>query len=203
MARIPGDGFTLDLVLTPTQPVLLQGDGGYSRKGPLPSQASGYYSEPNLAVTGTVKVGGQAIEAKGAAWLDHEWSSEILAENAVGWDWVGLNLEGGGALMAFRLRDKAGATVWASGTKRADGKLRVFANDEVRFTPRRTLALAAHGRHLARGDGLRGGGRALERGTAHGRPGNGRARLDRHPLLGRRGHGHAGPTGRRGAATWS
>ena len=138
LARIPGEGFTLDLVLVPTQPVLLQGDGGYSRKGPLPSQASGYYSEPNLAVTGTVKVGGQAIEAKGSAWLDHEWSSEILAENAVGWDWVGLNLEGGGALMAFRLRDKAGATVWASGTKRSDGKLRVFANDEVRFTPRRT-----------------------------------------------------------------
>ena len=138
VARIPGEGFTLDLVLTPTQPVLPQGDGGYSRKGPLPSQASGYYSEPNLAVTGTVKVGGQAIEAKGTAWLDHEWSSEILAENAVGWDWVGLNLEGGGALMAFRLRDKAGATVWASGTKRSDGKLRVFANDEVRFTPRRT-----------------------------------------------------------------
>ena len=84
------------------------------------------------------KVGSQTIEAKGAAWLDHEWSSEILAENAVGWDWVGLNLEGGGALMAFRLRDKAGGTVWASATLRRDGKVRVYAKDEVRFTPRRT-----------------------------------------------------------------
>jgi predicted secreted hydrolase len=138
VARIPGEGFALDLVLTPTQPVLLQGDGGYSRKGPLPSQASGYYSEPHLAVTGTVKVDGKALEAKGSAWLDHEWSSEILAENAVGWDWVGLNLDGGGALMAFRLRDKAGGTVWASGTLRKDGRVRVFAKDEVRFTPRRT-----------------------------------------------------------------
>jgi predicted secreted hydrolase len=137
VARIPGEGFALDLVLTPTQPLLQQGDAGYSRKGPLPSQASGYYSEPQLAVTGTVKVGGQTIEAKGAAWLDHEWSSEILAGDAVGWDWVGLNLDGGGALMAFRLRDKAGDTVWASGTMRKDGKVRIFARDEVRFTSRR------------------------------------------------------------------
>lgn len=138
VARIPGDGFAFDLVLAPTQPLLAQGDAGYSRKGPLPSQASGYYSEPHLAVTGTVRIGAQTIEARGSAWLDHEWSSEILAGNAVGWDWVGLNLEGGAALMAFRLRDKAGATVWASATLRRDGKVRVFTKDEVRFAPRRT-----------------------------------------------------------------
>jgi predicted secreted hydrolase len=138
VATIPGQGFSLDLVLSPTQPVLPQGDGGYSRKGPLPSQASGYYSEPNLAVTGTVRIGDEVIAAKGTAWLDHEWSSEILAGNAVGWDWVGLNLDGGGALMAFRLRDKSGGTLWSSGTLRKDGKVRVFGNGEVRFTPRRT-----------------------------------------------------------------
>ena len=137
LARIPGEGFALDLVLTPTQPVLAQGEAGYSRKGPLPSQASGYYSEPHLAVTGTVKVGARTIEAKGEAWLDHEWSSEILAGDAVGWDWTGLNLEGGGALMAFRLRDKAGGTVWASATWRSGGKVKVFGKDEVRFAPQR------------------------------------------------------------------
>ena len=138
LARIPGEGFALDLVLTPTQPLLLQGEAGYSRKGPLPTQASGYYSEPHLAVTGTVKIGAQAIEAKGSAWLDHEWSSEILAGDAVGWDWLGLNLDGGGALMAFRLRDKAGGTVWAGGTLRSGGRTRAFTKDEVGFTPLRT-----------------------------------------------------------------
>jgi len=137
-ARIPGEAFSFDLVLAPTQPLLPQGEGGYSRKGPLPTQASGYYSEPHLAVTGTVRVDGQPLEVKGSAWLDHEWSSEILADNAVGWDWVGANLDGGGALMAFRLRDKAGATVWASATIRRDGRTRVFTKDEVRFAPRRT-----------------------------------------------------------------
>jgi predicted secreted hydrolase len=90
-------------------------------------------------VTGTVLDGAQRIGASGSAWLDHEWSSEILAGDAVGWDWIGLNLEGGGALMAFRLRDKAGGTVWAGGTQRtAGGAVRTFARDEVRFTPART-----------------------------------------------------------------
>jgi predicted secreted hydrolase len=138
-ARIPGEGFALDLKLVPTQPVMLQGEGGFSLKGPGPFQASYYYSEPNLAVTGTVLDGTQRIEARGSAWLDHEWSSEILPGEAVGWDWVGLNLEGGGALMAFRLRDKAGATVWAGGTQRAAGGMpRTFMRDEVRFAPART-----------------------------------------------------------------
>ena len=136
-ARVPGEGFALDLKLAPTQPILLQGDAGYSRKGPRPTQASGYYSEPHLAASGTVTIGGERLAVAGAAWLDHEWSSEILADNAVGWDWVGINLDGGGALMAFRLRDEAGATVWAAGTLRQDGRVRTFGKDEVRFQARR------------------------------------------------------------------
>ncbi len=137
-ASIPGEGFTLDLALAPTQPVLAQGEAGYSRKGPRPSQASGYYSEPQLAVSGTVTVDGRVLEARGTAWLDHEWSSELLAQDAVGWDWTGVNLDGGGALMAFRLRDAAGGTLWASATLREGGRTRTFAPGEVKFIPRRT-----------------------------------------------------------------
>lgn len=139
LARIPGEGFTLDLALVPTQPVLLQGEAGFSRKGPGAAQASHYYSEPHLAVTGTVTIAGEKIDARGHAWLDHEWSSEILAGEAVGWDWAGLNLDGGGSLMAFRLRDKAGGTVWAGGTKREPGgRTRVYREDEVAWTALRT-----------------------------------------------------------------
>jgi predicted secreted hydrolase len=138
VARIPGEGFTLDLALTPTQPLLPQGEAGYSRKGPEPAQASGYYSEPHLAASGTVTIGTDRLAVTGSAWLDHEWSSEILAGSAVGWDWVGLNLDGGAALMAFRMRDEAGGTVWAAATLRQDGRARTFGKDEVRFAPRRT-----------------------------------------------------------------
>jgi predicted secreted hydrolase len=75
----------------------------------------------------------------GTAWLDHEWSSEVLAGGAVGWDWAGLNLDDGGALMAFRMRDSQGSTLWSGGSRRdASGALRRYAPDEVRFVAQRT-----------------------------------------------------------------
>jgi predicted secreted hydrolase len=78
-ARIAAREFTLDLRFTPTQSLLLQGDGGYSRKGPEAVQASYYYSRPQLAVSGTVAAGGASVDVVGTAWLDHEWSSEVMA----------------------------------------------------------------------------------------------------------------------------
>jgi predicted secreted hydrolase len=134
VAQIAAREFTLDLAFAPTQPLLLQGAAGYSRKGADPAQASHYYSQPQLAVTGTVAVGGGVSAVTGTAWLDHEWSSTVMAPGAVGWDWAGINLADGGALMAFRMRDKAGGAMWAGGTLRAsDGRVRTFAPDEIRF----------------------------------------------------------------------
>jgi predicted secreted hydrolase len=137
--RIEAEGFTLDLALTPTQPVLLQGDRGFSRKGPRPEQASYYYSEPQLRVEGKVRSKGETLAVRGVAWLDHEWSSELLATDATGWDWLGANLDDGGALTAFRIRAKDGRTLWATATYRAPGKEPVsFAREAVEFTPRRS-----------------------------------------------------------------
>jgi predicted secreted hydrolase len=138
-ARIEAEGFALDLAMAPTQPVLLEGDRGYSRKAPGANHASYYYSEPHLAVTGHVKSAAETLEVHGEAWLDHEWSSELLAEEAIGWDWVGLNLDGGGALMAFRMRGRDGSTLWASATLRKPGAAQtVYAADAVRFRTRRS-----------------------------------------------------------------
>ena len=135
---IHGDGFALELAMTPTQPPLLEGDGGFSRKGPAAAQASYYYSEPHLRVAGRVVVDSGALDVHGVAWLDHEWSSEMLAPDAVGWDWLGVNLDDGGALMAFRIRTRAGATLWAGATLRsAAGATRSFGPDAVRLRPSR------------------------------------------------------------------
>ena len=133
------DRFALTLALAGTQPILLQGDAGYSQKGPDPRQASHYYSEPQLAVRGRVeRAGAPARDVRGRAWLDHEWSNEYLAPEAVGWDWVGFNLLDGGALMAFRLRRADGSALWAGGSLRdAAGRLRVFGASDVRFEPLR------------------------------------------------------------------
>ena len=136
--RIAARDFALDLEFAPNQPILVQGEGGVSRKGPGPNQASYYYSRPHLAVSGTVERGGKRDSVAGSAWLDHEWSTEYLAADGAGWDWVGLNLADGGALMAFRIRAKAGGDFWAGGALRsADGRVRVFAPQEIGFEPLR------------------------------------------------------------------
>lgn len=138
-ARVAARGFALELAFTATAPVLANGEGGYSRKGPLPREASFYYSRPQLAVTGTIGVDGKTLAVTGRAWLDHEWSSEVMAPEAAGWDWTGVNFADGSALMAFRMRDRAGGVLWAGGTHRgSDGRVRTFAPGDIDFSPRRT-----------------------------------------------------------------
>jgi len=137
-ARIPARDFTLDLALEVTQPPLLQGDDGFSRKGGDPRSASHYYSVPQLGVSGTLTRNGEARPVTGRAWLDHEWSSDFVAQGAVGWDWTGINLADGGALMAFRMRGTRGESLWAGGAIRSPrGEVTVFQPREVAFDPLR------------------------------------------------------------------
>src|SRR5438105_2664350 len=116
--RVAAADFRFDLLLSPSQPVLPQGERGFSRKGPLPAHASYYYSEPQLRAAGTVWTRGASQVVSGIAWLDHEWSSELLADEAVGWDWLGGNLDDGGAVMVFRIRRRDGSTLWTGATLR-------------------------------------------------------------------------------------
>ncbi len=147
-ARIPAGDFELALAFRTDRPPVPQGEDGYSRKGPLARQASRYYSRPNLAVSGTVRTPAGTDAVTGLAWLDHEWSSEILDERAVGWDWIGLNLDDGSALMAFRIRAADGTTLWAGGgLTRRDGTARRFTEGEVRFTPARLWTSPRTGTH--------------------------------------------------------
>jgi predicted secreted hydrolase len=137
-ARIAAREFTFDLSFRPTQPPLLQGEAGVSRKGPRAAQASWYYSLPHLAVAGSIRVERSTRRLAGIAWLDHEWSSEYLANEARGWDWTGINLADGGALMAFRIRDRAGGAYWAGGAHRdPTGRVATFGPGNVRFEPLR------------------------------------------------------------------
>ncbi len=131
--------FDLDLQLAPPGAAgearnrpWLQGEDGFSRKGPQPGQASHYYSRPQLRVNGTV----DGSPASGVAWFDHEWSTTVLDPSAEGWDWAGINLDDGSALVAFRIRRRhkpggdgkdaaADATLWRYGALRApDGSSR-------------------------------------------------------------------------------
>jgi predicted secreted hydrolase len=136
---IKAHNFTFRLSLVPSKPPMLQGNNGFSRKGPRPEQASYYYSEPHIQVTGTVIHHGKPITVIGTAWLDHEWSTAYLDPSADGWDWVGVNLDDGSTLMAFRIRGKNGNEVWTYAALRdPSGHIKQFTPDQVRFEPKRT-----------------------------------------------------------------
>ncbi|SAL04618.1 Hydroxyneurosporene synthase (CrtC) [Caballeronia arationis] len=143
--NVDAAGFALHLTLAPTQAPLIQGERGYSQKGPRPEQASYYYSEPHLQVSGSVTrpaasdtAKGATVDVTGSAWLDHEWSSTLLSDDASGWDWLGANLADGAALMAFKVRGRDGRAVWAHAALRErDGRTTQYGPGDVDFTPQR------------------------------------------------------------------
>lgn len=151
--RAQAQDFALALTATSTQPILLQGDHGLSRKGPLPENTSYYVSQPQLALSGHIQVDGQQLPVQAGAagdnraWMDHEWSEALMHPDAVGWDWIGINLTDGGALTAFILRRVDGSPLWAGGSLRtsANAPVQVFGHDTVRFTPLRHWASPATG----------------------------------------------------------
>ncbi|HKJ07811.1 MAG TPA: lipocalin-like domain-containing protein [Gammaproteobacteria bacterium] len=102
------NGIALDLTLTPSAPIVLQGDHGLSRKSSAPGNASYYYSIPRLATRGQIRLHGQRLKVQGDSWLDREWSTSALGPDQSGWDWFALQLSDGSDLMFYRLRRKDG-----------------------------------------------------------------------------------------------
>lgn len=128
--------FAYALNLVPNGPPMLNGRAGFSTKAPDSRHASYYYSRPQLKVDGSVRVAGQTRPVTGQAWLDHEWSSELLAQGAQGWDWIGINLADGSALMAFRLRGASDSAMWSAASfQQVDGITRTFPSEAVVFEP--------------------------------------------------------------------
>ncbi len=119
---IPAEQFTLELDAFSSLLPVLRGQSGYSSKGPSSQFASYYYSRPQLNVSakvalkkppGNYRRAEERLSLSGSAWFDHEWSSSLMMAGAVGWDWIGINLLDGSSLMAFRMRDAAGATLFS------------------------------------------------------------------------------------------
>jgi predicted secreted hydrolase len=110
-------GINLQLNLTDNKGMILQGDQGYSQKGPGKGNASYYTSLTRLESSGTLKVNGKTYTVNGLSWMDHEFSTSALSPGQVGWDWFSIQLEDGSELMVYQIRKKDGSVdPFSSGT---------------------------------------------------------------------------------------
>ncbi len=131
--------YQLTLDLKPEYPPVLNGDRGLSAKGPLPGQASQYYSWPRLQGQGELKLGDESLPIQSLSWLDREFATNQLGPKQAGWDWFALHFDDGQALMLYRMRLKnGGQDETSSGTWIfADGSSRHLSNQEFTMQPKK------------------------------------------------------------------
>ncbi len=129
----------LDLRLHSRKPPAIHGHDGISRKGACSSCASHYYSFTRLFTRGTLTAGGVAYAVDGIAWMDHEYGSDELQANQVGWDWFALQLHGDREIMLYRLRERDGAT-----TPQSSGSI-VAPDGAVTYVARAGFSIRATG----------------------------------------------------------
>jgi len=124
----------IDLELSATKPVVLQGERGLSRKGPEPGNASFYYSFTRMPARGVVRLGAETLAVSGEAWMDREWSTSGLGADVQGWDWFAVQLDDGRELMVYVLRRRDGTVdPFSAGTLVApDGAVRALGAGDVR-----------------------------------------------------------------------
>jgi predicted secreted hydrolase len=133
-------GLGLDLVLTPTKPPVLHGEGGFSRKAVQKDAASYYYSLPRLDTRGRLTWGERTLEVAGSSWMDHEFFTHGLAPEQAGWDWFALQLDDGWEVMLYLLRHRDGTIDPASSGTLIDpqGQARHLKLADFHLTPTAT-----------------------------------------------------------------
>ncbi|HMJ05047.1 MAG TPA: lipocalin-like domain-containing protein, partial [Chthoniobacterales bacterium] len=108
---------TIDLRLVSLKPPAVHGTGGLSRKASGEGHASHYYSLTRLGTEGQIRMGAEAFGVTGESWFDHEWATNQLSPQQVGWDWISLHLDDGTELMLYRMRlENREADASSSGT---------------------------------------------------------------------------------------
>ena len=129
-----GTDFSYALRLDADRPLVLQGDAGYSKKSER-GQASYYFSQPYFKAAGSITIDDKPHEVTGLAWMDREWSSQPLASDQTGWDWLSLHLTSGEKLMLYRLRQKDGHNDLYGNWIEPDGRSTEIASADNSMTP--------------------------------------------------------------------
>ena len=154
-----------DLKLVPSKPLVIHGKEGVSQKGETSGNASHYFTFPRMETEGHVTLKGKTYPVKGMSWMDHEFSSNQLDEEQIGWDWFSVQLDNDTELMLYLIRKKGGAIetnssgTWidtaGKGTHIAFGEYSIQSGEqwvsersETSYPAHWTLKVPKHGIHL-------------------------------------------------------
>lgn len=127
----------LDLILLPENAPVVHGDNGVSLKASGENHASHYYSITRLTTSGTIRLGGKTSNVTGMSWFDHEWATNQLAPNQVGWNWLCVQFANRTELMLYQMRlDNGTIDPVSNGTfVDANGKATHFTSRDFTMTP--------------------------------------------------------------------
>ena len=115
--RVKDRGTELRLTLKSLKPPTLHGQDGHSQKGEGEGRASYYYSLTRMQTEGELTINGKKEMVRGLTWMDHEFGSNQLREDQVGWDWFSIQLDNQTELMLYLMRRKDGSVdPYSSGT---------------------------------------------------------------------------------------
>jgi predicted secreted hydrolase len=132
--QVSDRGTALRLTLKSLKPPVLHGLNGLSQKGEGEGRASYYYSLTRMQSDGELTINGKKEKVRGLSWMDHEFGSNQLREDQVGWDWFSIQLDNQTELMLYLIRRKDGtADPYSSGTLvKADGTTKHLALKDFR-----------------------------------------------------------------------
>lgn len=99
----------IKLLLSSKKPPVIHGKDGVSQKADCVGCASHYYSLTRMDTKGLLFIDGQEKRVTGTSWMDHEFGSNQLTEEQIGWDWYSLQLSDNSELMLYIMRKKDGS----------------------------------------------------------------------------------------------
>ncbi len=133
---------SIDLQLRPAKGPVIHGAEGVSQKAAGLGNASHYYSFTRLTTSGTLAVGKNADAANvhGDSWFDHEWASNQLAADQVGWNWFCFQFDDRTELMLYAMRRRDGSvdSVSAGTFVDADGQATHLGRGDFQLQSTRT-----------------------------------------------------------------
>jgi predicted secreted hydrolase len=138
---------SLSLDLHPEKPWAIHGEKGVSQKAAGEGHASHYYSGTHLKTSGRVVLAKREFTVGGTSWFDHEWASNSLTPEQIGWNWFSIHFDDNTELMLYQMRLREGAIdPQSSGTFiAADGTTQHLSRDAYSLTPTRWWTSKATG----------------------------------------------------------